>query len=96
MGYKVTDEDSTTDLIPEELINLGYRRVSNAYCLVAKIDREDWLEILAGRMRCSVAHFYNRDGSGISNDWKDHYIRVYSKDTHCVGPSRIRLIPGYR
>ena len=27
-----------------ELMEKGYRRVSNAYCTVARIDREDWLD----------------------------------------------------
>jgi hypothetical protein len=94
-NYKVTDEDSTTAKSVEELIQLGYRRVSNAYCEVARIDREDWLDFMAEEIRCCVADFYNKDGSGVANNWKDHYIRCFSNDVLCVGPSKIRQIPGY-
>ena len=93
--HKVTDADANTSLSVEELIAQGYRRVSNAYCLVTRIDRPDWLETMASRMHCSVADFYNQDGSGISNSWRDHYCRVYSKDQLCVGPSKIRQIPSW-
>ena len=63
-----------------ELNRMGYRRISNRYKLVARIDKDDWLDILAKQLNCCRADFYKLDGSGISNTWKDHYIRVYSED----------------
>lgn len=42
-----------------ELEQLGYRRVSNAYCLVARIDRDDWLDVLAEKnevLPCRFLH----------------------------------------
>lgn len=79
----------------QELINQGYRKTSNAYCHVNRIDREDWLEVMAEKMRCSVAHFYNVDGSGVSDHWRDHYVRCYSKDAHTVHPDVLKRIPTY-
>ena len=74
----------------------GYRKTSNAYCLVTRIDREDWLEVLARERNCSIAHFYNADGSGISDDWRDHYVRCFSRDQHIVHPDVLKYIPAYR
>lgn len=63
-----------------ELTRLGYRKVSNKYKLVARIDRDDWMDILAKQLNCCRADFYKLDGSGISDTWKDHYVRVHSED----------------
>jgi len=86
--YGPTDPDAETAIrIAEELTKLGYRKTSNAYCLVSRIDREDWLEVLAKQRHCSRADFYNVDGSGISDSHKEHYIRVHSKDNLTVHPN---------
>lgn len=82
-------------VIASELINKGYRRTSNAHCQVSRIDREDWIEALAKQMRCCVADFYNKDGSGVGNHWRDHYVRVYSKDNLTVAPEVIKHVPSY-
>ena len=85
--YGPTNPDAETALsIAEELTKLGYRRTSNAYCIVSRIDREDWLDVLAKQRHCSVADFYNVDGSGIGANHKEHYIRVHSKDNLTVHP----------
>lgn len=81
--------------IATELMEKGYRRTSNAYCHVSRIDRDDWVEVLARERRCSVAHFYNVDGSGISDSHRDHYVRCFSKDTHTVAPEVIRFVKGW-
>lgn len=81
--------------IANELMEMGYRRTSNAYCSVARIDRDDWLDLLATKMRCCVADFYNKDGSGVGGHWKDHYVRMYSNDKQTVSPSIIRKIQAY-
>lgn len=69
-----------------QLKDMGYRGTSNAYCMVARVDRDDWLDVLAQQRRCSRADFYNVDGSGISDRHIDFYVRVHSKDRHTVHP----------
>ena len=78
-----------------ELNRLGYRRISNRYKLVARIDRDDWLDVLALQLRCCRADFYKLDGTGIANNWKDHYIRVYSEDKLTVSPAVYAKIARY-
>lgn len=84
----------TTDLSAEELTARGYRRTSNAHGLISRIDREDWLEVLAQKMRRAPADFIVRDGGGrVSGLWCDFYRRCYSADTHTVDAQRIVKIP---
>lgn len=83
--YGSTDpEEVEAFLIAGKLSKMGYRRISNAYCCVARIDRDDWLDVLATKMHCCVADFYNKDGTGVKDEWKDHYIRCYSTDKQTV------------
>lgn len=87
----------TTGLSAEKLTQMGYRRVSNAYGLVARIDRSDWLDVLANSLpgRC-IADFLVRNGPDAgkpSPRWEDHYRRVYSKDVHTVSAEDITRIP---
>jgi len=77
------------------LMSLGYRKVSNAYCRVARIDREDWLDVLARERLCSRADFYNVDGSGVGNQHRDHYIRCHSKDKLTVAPEVMMKMKSY-
>jgi hypothetical protein len=70
----------------------GYRRTSNAFCTIGKIDRHDWIDVLASKMYCCNADFYMKDGSGPSDQWKSHYIRMYTKDKHTVAPEISRKI----
>lgn len=79
----------------KELMDRGYRRVSVAFCHIARIDREDWLTVLARDRHCSIADFYNVDGSGVGDNHRDYYCRCYSKDSLTVHPSIVRLIPSY-
>lgn len=78
-----------------ELTRLGYRRTSNAYCMVSRIDREDWLNVLAKERNCSRADFYNVDGTGIADSHRDYYIRVHSKDNHTIHPAVFVHMKGY-
>lgn len=78
-----------------DLMRQGYRKTSNAYCLVGRIDRKDWLEVLARSRRCSVADFYNVDGSGVGDQHKDFYIRTFTTDHHTVSPKVLKLMKGY-
>lgn len=79
----------------KELTDKGYRRTSNAYCHISRIDRPDWLTVMATAMHTCVANFYNTDGSGVPNSWKNHYVRSYSEDNHTVHPDIVRKIPSY-
>jgi hypothetical protein len=78
-----------------ELMSKGYRKTSNAYCIVSRVDREDWLEVMARQRNCSVADFYNVDGTGVRDSHRDHYIRVFSEDNLTVSPKVLRLMKGY-
>ena len=86
----------TTTLSAEELVARGYRRVSNAYGLVTRIDRADWMEVLARKLGKSIAQFYElseTEPPKISGHWAAHYRSGFSKDTHTVNPETLRLIP---
>jgi hypothetical protein len=79
----------------KELMDQGYRKTSNAYCIVSKIDRDDWVEVLARQRYCSVADFYNVDGSGIGDQHRDFYVRVHSKDKQTVHPMVLSFMKAY-
>lgn len=84
--YKETDWSEPKPVLDfrkmaDELITQGYRRVSNLHRMLARIDRPDWLEFMAKEMNRTPADFMldgSREGAPV---WKDHYRRVYSKDT---------------
>jgi hypothetical protein len=78
----------------EELIAKGYRRISNAYCLVARIDRPDWLKILAMHLHRSVAEFYIEGTEEISNRWPNYYRRVLSEDVLTLGTKGSKAAQG--
>lgn len=90
--------EPTTDLPVSTLIEMGYKRVSNAYGEISRIDREDWIEVLARAMPGSCkADFLVVSGPNTgkpSERWADHYRRVHSKDTLTVSKEDIRLFPG--
>lgn len=75
-----------------ELMREGYRKTSNAYCRISRVDRDDWLEVLAKERRISVAQFYMADGSGIDPHWEDYYIRTHSKDKKTVHPKVLQYM----
>jgi len=86
-------EPPTTDMSAEELVARGYRRTSNAYGLISRIDRPDWVEYMAEKMGRAPADFYNRATGKVDGMWCDHYRAVYSMDTHIVDLKRIHRIP---
>lgn len=88
-------DDVEAFVVAGDLMRQGYRRTSNAYCLVGRIDRADWLEVMAKSRNCSVADFYNVDGSGVSDRHRDFYIRTFTEDQHTVSPIVHRLMKGY-
>ena len=77
------------------LMKEGYRRISNAYCHVARIDRDDWVTVLAKERFLTIADFHNVDGTGIPDHHRDYYVRVHSKDVLTVHPEISRLVKSY-
>lgn len=69
------------------LTRLGYCRTSRAHCLVARIDKEDWMLSLPEHMR-NNRELIEKGGA------QDFYRRVYSKDVLMVGSIAIRHFPG--
>lgn len=88
-------DDIVVFTVAGELHNLGYRKISNSYCRIARIDRNDWVEVLAQSRRCSVADFYNVDGSGIGSSHRDYYIRCFSEDVLTVHPQILRKLSSF-
>lgn len=70
----------------EYLIQRGYRCVSRAHGVVARIDRIDWLQHLSKELMVSESSLYV--GSDIDPRACDHYRRVYSKDRVCLSDLR--------
>ena len=102
---KITEDDITygpqdpdefeATVVAYDLMKKGYRRISNAYCRISRIDRADWVDVMAKERHCSRADFYNVDGSGIGDQHRDFYIRTYSEDKLTVHPKIFRKIKGY-
>lgn len=83
-----------SNLDAETLLSRGYRRVSNAHQMVSRIDRPDWVEVMASQMRRAPADFYVKETGEVSASWADHYRRVYSKDVLYVAPEVAKEVPG--
>jgi hypothetical protein len=87
----------STDKSVETLIAEGYFRTSNAYGLVTRIDRDDWIDVLAadrpGTCRADYLIKSGPDAGKPSPQWADFYRRVYSADDHTVLESEIGLFP---
>lgn len=88
-------DDVTSWTYAGDLERQGYRKISNAYCRIARIDKEDWMQILAKEFRCAPADFYMMDGSGPSERWMAYYCRMHSKDVKTVSPSIMRRLKGW-
>lgn len=93
--YGPVDEpnDVLAFLLSGELAKKGYRKVSNKYCTVARIDREDWVDVLSHLLLI-------RDKKKLremkdDNFWKDHYVRCCSKDKLIIHPKIYKKIPRY-
>lgn len=84
----------TTQLSAEELIAQGYVKTSNAYGLVSRIDRPDWIEFLARHYNRAPADFciIKEEGLVPAPNWGSHYLQ-FSKDTHTVDYATMRKMP---
>lgn len=85
-------------ITPEEATARGYRRVSNRYGHVSRIDRPDWIEHMAVHLRRAPADFYRRHPEGVGNEpcptWCDYYRRRLSQDVLVFDPPELaRRVP---
>lgn len=92
--YKWKAGQPTTKLSAEELTAQGYVKTSNAYGLVARIDRPDWIEFLARHYHRAPADFCIVTDEGLvpAPNWGAHYLQ-FSKDKHTVPYDVMRKIP---
>ena len=76
----------------KRLTAMGYRRVSWRHCLLARIDRANWLDVLSAHLNRPKADFYVMEHSGTEDggyvmgkepagQWCDYYRRCLSEDT---------------
>lgn len=72
----------------------GYRRVSNKHGMLARVDRPDWVEVLARHLKRSPAELYVPGEPEPAAHWADYYRRVLSGDRVDVEPPALaRLVP---
>ena len=97
-----------TKLSAAELTARGYRRVSNKYQRVVRIDRADWVLHLAAHLGRApadlfIVHAHGENklnyayvvGPKVAGGWCDFYRRVLSNDMHTVPDiETFRAIPG--
>ena len=94
--YGPTDPDElTAETFAIDLAKKGYQGISNAYCIVGRIDRNDWIEVLAKARNCSPSRFYKLDGSGVDPREKEYYIRSYTKDKLTIHPKIYQRMKKY-
>lgn len=80
--------------IARRLGAMGYRRTSNKYGMVSRIDRADWLQHLAETMLNRVVADFCLHSTGMpSGSWCDYYRRCVSKDTLELPQTISRKIP---
>lgn len=79
---------------PADYIEAGYRKVSNRFGMLSRIDRPDWIEVLARHLHRSPAELYvPGKPERPSAHWCDYYRRVLSTDTVTIDPALARHIP---
>lgn len=75
---------------PVVLTERGYRRTSRKHGMVSRIDREDWIDILAEHLILPRAELMKRI-RGFPGMWQDYYRRVLSKDKVTLNPPQLAL-----
>lgn len=85
-----TDEDIE---LATALLASGYLRTSWKHRQVSRIDRADWVAVLARELRRAPADFYVPGDDLPAGNWADHYRRVYSNDHVTVSHAVIALVP---
>lgn len=76
-----------------ELIALGYCRTSNKYRMLARIDRADWVEVMAKEYRRAPADFCIPGETEPTGNWCDQYRRCFSNDKIEVSEEVFKLMP---
>lgn len=77
----------------EEATARGYRRVSNRYRWVARVDRPDFVQVLAKHLRHPVSFFLTNSEKNVQAQWCDHYRRVYSCDVVILREREYEKVP---
>lgn len=77
----------------EQLIAMGYRRTSHKHCMVSRVDRPDFVQVLARHLRRAPADFYVPGSEKVDGGWCSYYRRVLTKDTLTVSPADIKRFP---
>lgn len=79
-------DDTVVFLHAGTLVKEGWYGVSNAYCCLKRVDRDDWVIELARQLRRTPADFYVPGEIEPAQHWKEHYLRCYSEDEITVHP----------
>lgn len=79
-------------LIGERAAALGYRRISKRKNIIARIDREDWLQHMAEHFDMSLLELITamNEKPGF---YEDYYRRNLSNDRHEVSLTTSRTVP---
>jgi len=79
-------------IIGERAAELGYRRISKRNKIVARIDREDWLQHMAEHFEMSLMELVT-DMNEKPGYYEDYYRRNLSQDRHEVSLITSRTVP---
>lgn len=79
-------------VIGEKAAALGYRRISKRKNIIARIDREDWLQHMAEHFEMSLLELIT-DMNEKPGYYEDYYRRNLSKDRHEVSLTTSRTVP---
>lgn len=80
------------EIIGERATALGYRRISKRNKIIARIDREDWLQHMAGHLEMSLIELIT-DMNEKPGYYEDYYRRNLSSDRHEVSLITSRTVP---
>ena len=80
------------EVIGEMAAAQGYRRVSKRNKIIARIDREDWLQHMAEHFQISLQELIS-DMNDKPGHFEDYYRRNLSKDRHEVSLITSRIVP---
>lgn len=90
----MTSDTTDLNVIIANLIKSGYAVTSNRHCIVSRIDRSDWRDVMA-------KDHAPWDPAGAGTDWVDRlgdrapdfYRRVYSKDNLTILDKWLKYMP---
>ena len=72
----------------------GYRRISGKHRMVSRIDRADWVELLANNINRKPEDVHRMVGQSPAamESWEDYYRRVLSKDRLTIDPTAAKYV----